>query len=85
VGFLEHEFDFRQAASKAFPLEIASSHIRASVGKYEDKMSATSKRSVCCCCGRLIAAGDIYKIHGKAHFILPPQRILDHYGHHEKS
>ncbi|KAH6691789.1 hypothetical protein BKA61DRAFT_742496 [Leptodontidium sp. MPI-SDFR-AT-0119] len=59
VGLLEEEFNLREAASEAFPPEITSSHIRTSVSKYENEMSAASERSVCCCCGRLIAAGDI--------------------------
>ena len=48
-------------------------------------MSAASERSVCCCCGRLIAPRDIYEIYDEAHFILPPQRILDHCSYHENS
>jgi hypothetical protein len=85
VGLLEEEFNLREAASEEFPPEIVPSHIRTSVNKYENEMSAASERSVCCCCGRLIATGDIYKIHDEAHFILPPQRILDRCGHHENS
>jgi Domain of unknown function (DUF6570) len=85
VGLLEEEFELRVTASEAFPPSITSSHIRASVTKYEDNMSAVSERSVCCCCGRLIAAGDIYEIYDDAHFILPPQRILDRCGRHENS
>ena len=85
VGLLEEEFELRVTASEAFPPSITSSHIRASVTKYEDNMSAVSERSVCCCCGRLIAAGDIYQIYDDAHFILPPQRILDRCGRHENS
>jgi hypothetical protein len=85
VGLLQGEFELRRTSSEAFPPEITSSQIRASVGRYEDEMSAASEKSVCCCCGRLIAAGDIYEIHDEAHFILPPQRTLDRCGHHEDS
>jgi hypothetical protein len=60
-------------------------HIRASVSKYKDEMSAASERFMCCYCDRLITARNIYKIHNGAHFILLPQRILDHCGHHENS
>jgi hypothetical protein len=85
VGLLDEEFELRVTASETFPPSITSSHIRASVTKYEDNMSAVSERSVCCCCGRLIAAGDIYEIYDGAHSILPPQRILDRCGRHENS
>ncbi|KAH6692768.1 hypothetical protein BKA61DRAFT_714688 [Leptodontidium sp. MPI-SDFR-AT-0119] len=85
IGLLRDEFDLQAAASQSFPQEITSSHIRASVSKYEDEMSAASERSVCCCCGRLIATGDVYKIDDEADFTLPPQRILDRCGHHENS
>jgi hypothetical protein len=85
VGFLEHEFDIRQAASEAFPLEITSSHIRTSVGRYEDEISAASERSVCCCCGRWATAGDIYKISEQNDFILPPEGHLDRCGYHRNS
>jgi len=85
VGFLEHEFDIRQAASEAFPPEITSSHIRTSVGRYEDEISAASERSVCCCCGRWVTAGDVYEISEQNDFILPPQGRLDRCGHHRDS
>jgi hypothetical protein len=85
VGFLRDEFELRAAASEAFPLEITSSHIRTSVGRYEDEMSRASERSVCCCCGRWATAGDAYEIGHQSHFTLPPQRTLDHCGHRENS
>jgi hypothetical protein len=47
VGLLEDGFKLREAASEAFPPEITSSHIRASVTIYEDEMSAKSVRSIC--------------------------------------
>jgi hypothetical protein len=49
---------------KTFPPEIASSHIRTSVNKYEDEMSAALQRSVCCSCGKFIAGRDIYEVEG---------------------
>jgi hypothetical protein len=85
VGLLEEEFELRITASKAFPLSITSSYIRASITKYEDNMSVVSERSVCCCCSKLIAAGDIYEIYDGVHFILLPQRLLDRCGRHENS
>jgi hypothetical protein len=85
VDFLEHEFDIRQAASEAFPPEITSSHIRTSVSKYKDEISAASKRSVCCCCGRWATAGDIYKVSEQNNFILSPQGHLNCCSYHRNS
>jgi len=85
VGFLEHEFASREAASEAFPQQLTPSHIRVSIGKYEDEMSAAPLRSVCCFCGRFVAAADIYEVDDQLDFILPPRRILDHCGHYENS
>lgn len=76
MGFLEQKFDFREAASKAFPQQITSSHIKASVSKYEDKMSAASLRSVCCSCGRFVTASDIYEVDDQADLILSPRRTI---------
>jgi hypothetical protein len=73
------------SASEAFPPEIAPSHIRTSVSKYENEMSAASERSVCCCCGRLIAAGDICEVDDEADFSLAPRHSLDHCGHQGNS
>jgi hypothetical protein len=56
VGLVEDEFGLRATASEGFPPDITSSHIRTSVSRYEDEISAASERSVCCCCGRFIAA-----------------------------
>jgi hypothetical protein len=63
VGFPEHEFEFREAASEAFPKETASERIRAYVRKYEDEISAASLRYVCCSCGRFVCAQDISYSH----------------------
>ena len=85
VGLVENEFGLRAIPSEAFPPDITLSHIRAAVSRYEDEMSATSERSVCCCCGRLIDAGDIYEVHEDARLILPLQSTFDRCGHHENS
>lgn len=55
-------FELWEAASQEFPPEISSSHIRASISKYEDEMSADSKTSVCCSCGQLVATTDIHRL-----------------------
>ncbi|KAH6691826.1 hypothetical protein BKA61DRAFT_584833 [Leptodontidium sp. MPI-SDFR-AT-0119] len=39
VGLLEDEFELREAASEAFPPEITSSHIRASVNRQVTRLS----------------------------------------------
>jgi uncharacterized protein DUF6570 len=52
VHLLEDEFKRREAASQSFPPEISSSQIRESVSKFEDEMSAASKRTVCSSCGQ---------------------------------
>ena len=85
VGLVEDEFGLRAAASEDFPPDITSSHIRASVRRYEDEISSASERSVCCCCGRLIATGDIYEVRDEACLILPLQHTLDHCGRGENS
>jgi hypothetical protein len=85
VRLLEEEFELRETASEAFPPSITSSHIRASVRKYEDEMLAASERCVCCCCGRFISAQDIYEVHEEVHFILLSEHTLDHCGHHDNS
>lgn len=82
VGLLEDEFELREAASKAFPPEITSSHIRTSMSKYEDEMSAASMRSVCCSCGRFVAAPHIYEIDDQPDFIRLLQGSSDNCGRH---
>jgi hypothetical protein len=62
INFLEQEFELREAASEAFPTEITSSHIRASIAKYEDEMLAASLKSMCYSYGRFVAAPDIYEV-----------------------
>jgi hypothetical protein len=85
VGLVEDEFELRAAAAEAFPPDITSSHIWTSVSRYENKISSASERSVCCCCGGLIATGDIYKVRDEARLILPLQHTLDHCGRGENS
>ena len=82
---LEDEFKMREAASEAFPPEISYSHIRTSIGKYEDEMSAAPKRSVCCCCGKFVSTADIYQIDDANYSILPLQGSLDYCGRHENT
>src|SRR5438046_3073839 len=74
-----------EAASQTFPPEISSSHIRTSVRKYEDEMSAAPKRSVCCRCGKFIATADIYRIYDANDSLLPLQDSLDNCGRHENT
>ena len=62
VHLLEDEFKRREAASQSFPPEISSSQIRESVSKFEDEMSAASKRTVCSSCGQLVPSTDVHKI-----------------------
>ena len=80
---LEDEFVLQQAASEAFPPEISSSHIRMSVSKYEDEMSAASKTSVCCSCGELVPTTDLHQIDDSSHLIERLQGCLDICGRHE--
>ena len=74
-------FELREAASRAFQPDIISLHIQISISYYEDRISAASERSMCCCRDRLVAAGDIYEIDGKAYFILSLLGSLDNCGH----
>jgi hypothetical protein len=85
VFLLENEFKLREAASQAFPPEISSSHIRTSVRKYQDELSAAPKKSVCCCCGKFVATVDIYRIDDADHSLLPLQGSLDNCGRHENT
>lgn len=56
LSFLHDELETRAIASDAFPPEISSSHIRASVARYEDVISEAAKRCVCSSCGNLYPA-----------------------------
>src|SRR5271163_2880415 len=85
ISLLEEEFEQREAASEAFPLEISSTHIRTAISKYEDEISAVSERSICCSCGSFVATGDIYKIDDEDDFMLPLQGSLDDCGHYENT
>jgi hypothetical protein len=69
VHLLQDEFEHRETASQEFPPEISSSHIRASISKYEDEMSAASKTSVCCSCGQLVATTDIHRLNDNSNTI----------------
>jgi len=84
VGLLEDEFNIREVASRQFPPEISPSHIRSSIGKFEDEMSAAAQKSICCSCGRFFS-GHIYRIDDKDNFIQTHQVSLDCCGHHENA
>jgi hypothetical protein len=84
VGLLEDEFDLREVASREFPPEISSSHIRSSISLYEDEMLAASQRSICCSCGKFFT-GYVYQIDDHDHFIQTHQTSLDRCGHPEDS
>src|SRR5947209_3292826 len=85
VGLLEDEFNQREIASQEFPPEISSSHIRSSIGRYEDEMLAASERLICCSCGSFVAKDDIYKIDDQDKLILQQENSLDQCGHDERS
>jgi hypothetical protein len=85
VGLLKEEFDLRTRASENFPPEISHSHIRSSIKKYENEMSAASKRSICSSCGSFVTTANIHKIDDQDDFILQQQNSLDQCGHHERS
>ena len=85
MGLLEDEFNQREIASQEFPPEISSSHIRSSIGRYEDEMLAESERLICCSCGSFVAKDDIYKIDDQDNLILQQENSLDQCGHNESS
>jgi len=85
LGFLRDEYELSRAASETFPPDITSSHIRTSVRKYEEIISAASKRSVCCSCGKFTATTDVYKMDDKDGLILPIQGNLDSCGRDENA
>ncbi|PVH90251.1 hypothetical protein DM02DRAFT_665324, partial [Periconia macrospinosa] len=84
VGLLEDEFNLREVASRQFPPEISPSHVRSSISKYEDEMSAASQRSICCSCGKFFAV-HTYHISDEDDFIQAHQTSLDRCGHHGNS
>lgn len=80
MGFLEDEFKQRETASQAFPPEISSSHIRSSISRYEDEISAASERAICCSCGSFVPKENVYEIGDQDDFILQEQSRLDQCG-----
>jgi hypothetical protein len=82
VHLLEDEFEHREASSQEFPPEISASHIRVSIGKYEDEMSAASKTSVCCSCGQIVATDDIHRITDNSNTLDCLRGCLDTCGRH---
>jgi hypothetical protein len=80
MGLLEDAFKLREIASQNFPPEVSSSHIRSSISKYEDEISAASKRSTCCSCG-MFFLGHVYQINDQDDFIRLHQSSLDRCGY----
>jgi hypothetical protein len=85
LKFLRDEHDQRAAASEAFPPEISSSHIRASVARYEEDISAAARRVVCCSCGKFVPTTDIYQIDNEDPLLQPLGGTLDNCGRHEST
>ena len=82
VRLLEEEFEHREEASLQFPPDISPSHIRASIGKFEDEMSAASKTSVCSSCGQVVPTTDIHQINDSSNTIDCLRGCLDNCGRH---
>lgn len=80
--FLGDELETRAVASDAFPPEISSSHIRASVARYEDFISAAAKRSVCCSCGKFVPNPNVHQVDNEDPLLLPLKGLLDTCGRH---
>lgn len=85
VGLQEDAFKLSKTASQEFPPEISPLHIRSAISKYEDEMSAGSKRSICFSCGSFVARGDIYEIDDQDDFIILQPISLDQHGNYENS
>jgi hypothetical protein len=83
VHLLEDEFHRREAASHAFPPDISSSLIRESVSKFEDEMSAASKRTVCSSCGQFVLSTDVHRISDSNNSINCLRGCLDICGRHD--
>lgn len=62
LDFLHDELETRAVASDAFPPEISSSHIRASIARYGDIISEAIKRYICSSYGKLIPGSKVYQI-----------------------
>ena len=77
VCFLRAELEARAVASDAFPSDISCSQIRASVARYEDEISAATKRCVCCSCGELVSDIDIYRVDNEDPLLLSLLGSLD--------
>jgi hypothetical protein len=83
VGLLEEEFKLQETASREFPTEISSSHIRSSICRYEDEILASSERSICCSCGGFFPSGDTHEISDQDERLQGMR--LDRCGYHENS
>jgi hypothetical protein len=77
LDFLRDELENRAVASDAFPPEISCSHIRTSVARFEDEISAAAKRRVCCSCGKLVPNTNIYHVDNDDPLLLPLEGALD--------
>ncbi|OKO94694.1 ATP-dependent DNA helicase pfh1 [Penicillium subrubescens] len=85
LGFLRDEVDARSAASNAFPPEVSSSHVRTSIARYEEEISAAANRDVCCSCGKLVPKSNIYNVHDMDPLLLPLRGALDTCGRHDNT
>jgi hypothetical protein len=83
--FLRDELETRAVASDVFPPDISCSHIRASVARYEDDISAAAKRCVCSSCGELVPTADIYRVGNEDPLLLPLLGSLDACGRHDNT
>lgn len=82
LDFLRDELETRAVASDAFPPEISSSHVRASVARYEDIISEATKRCVCSSCGKLVPSSNVYRMDNEDPLLLPLKGALDTCGRH---
>lgn len=82
LDFLRDELETRAVASDAFPPEISSSHIRASVARYEYIISEATKRYVCSSCGKLVSGSNVYRMDNEDPLLLPLKGALDSCGRH---
>ena len=84
ISLLEDEYKLQESASQEFPSEISLLHIRSSVSKYEDEMTAACERSICCCCGEFFG-GCTYQIDDLDDFIHLHRPSLDSCGYNGNS
>jgi len=85
LSVLTDEFEQWKVTSDTFPPRITSSEIRTSVSEYESQILEASKRSICSCCGILVAVSDVYNIDNGNDIIRPLQHQLNHCGYYRNS